>query len=143
VSGNVVRTVTRDWTGEVGADNFLHNLRVIRETTTLDTSQVSKVETDYETLTYTQSGSAATTPPVPGCTNCIATRMNVTERREFGYGQGVPGGLLRRTDYTYLHNSNSTYLNLNIVDRPTSVITYGTGTTPVAQTQNEYDVYTT
>jgi len=52
-----------------------------------------------------------------------------------------PGPLLRKTHYAYLHNSNSTYLTPNIVDRPNSVITYdGSGNT-VAQTTYEYDIY--
>jgi len=46
-----------------------------------------------------------------------------TEIREYDWGQGSPGGLIRRTKKTYLHDPNanpstaSTYLSLNIVNK--------------------------
>src|SRR3989454_12258669 len=75
--------------------------RSIRETTTLNDGQVSKVETDFETFQNTFLNSPFTN-----------TRLNVTERREFAYGAGTPGPLVRRTDNTYLHTDRkSTRLN--------------------------------
>jgi hypothetical protein len=138
-SGSVVRTVQKDWTGEVGP-YYVANLRVIRETTTLDNGQASKVETDYDnTLSYTVPSAPPTAPILPNGTY-VATRMNPREKREFDFS----GTLIRTTHYTYLHESNSTYANLNIVDRPTSVLTYAGPSTgsPVAKTFYEYDVYT-
>jgi RHS repeat-associated protein len=137
-AGGVVRTVQKDWTGEVGP-YFVANLRVIRETTTLDNGQSSKVETDYDnTLSYTVPA-ANTTPILPSGTY-MATRMDLREKREFDFN----ASLVRTTHYAYLHETNSTYVNLNIVDRPTSIFTYAgpSSGSPVAKTFYEYDVYT-
>jgi RHS repeat-associated protein len=128
-SGHILRRVVTDYTGELNSlDNqWLGNIRPIRKTITLDNGLVYKTETDYETFT------------APAVTT--ATRMNRTEIREYGYGSGSPGAPLRRTDYAYLHNSNSTYANLNIVDRQNSVTTYDGLGNKAAQTTFEYDVY--
>lgn len=126
-SGKLLKMVTTDYTGEeIAEDSLLHNLRPIRETITLDSGQVTKTETDYETFT---SGTDT------------FTRLNPTEKREYAYGGGAPGSLIRKTDYTYLHNSNSTYANLNIVDRPSSITIYDGSGNKMAQTTYEYDVY--
>src|SRR6185437_3710050 len=100
--------------------------RPIRVTTILDNGLTSKVETDYD--------------PLPDTNGVISfSRSNVTERREFDYGQGAPGPLLRRTDYTYLHNANSAYATANIVDKVLNTTVYDGAGNIVAQSQNGYD----
>ena len=137
-NGSIVRTLQNDWTGEAGP-YFVGNVRIIRVTTTLENGQASKVETDYDTPFPYTVPFAQTTPLLPSCT-CYAVRKNLRERREFDFG----AVLIRTTGFAYLHEANSTYVNLNIVDRPTSVLTYSgsSNTTPVAKTFYEYDVYT-
>ena len=66
-------------------------------------------------------------------------RSNVVEKREYDYGQGAAGPLLRRTTYTYLHNNNSAYAAANIVDRVLNTTVYDGLGNVVAQTQNIYD----
>ena len=120
------------------------NPRVIQRTATLNDSvatskPVNQVQTDFESFTYNYH---SVDTGGSGEVQVTGGRSNPTEHREYDWGSGSAGALLRRTDYTYLHNVNSVYLNLNIVDRATSIITYaGSGTTPAAQTSNEYDVY--
>jgi RHS repeat-associated protein len=134
-AGTLLRSVHKDYAFNTGNTDTsplsvpeVQNARVIRETTTLDNGFVTKNETDYETIS-------------PGSGRTV-TFLNPTEVREYDYGSGAPGPLLRRTDYTYLHQSNSTYLNLNILGLTTSVIVYdGSGNT-MAQAQYEYDNYT-
>jgi RHS repeat-associated protein len=100
--------------------------RPIRMTTILDNGLTSKVETDYD--------------PLPDTNGVISfSRSNVTERREYDYGQGAPGPLLRRTDYTYQHNANSAYATANIVDKVLKTIVYDGAGNIVAQTLNGYD----
>jgi len=125
-TGKLLKQVITGYTGEAYRQ-FLVNLRPISTTTILDNGLESQVQTDYETF------------PANGAT---FTRLNPTEIREYDYGSGAPGTLLRKTDYTYLHNSNSAYLNLNIVDRPASVVIFNGSGSIVAQTQYEYDNYT-
>jgi len=132
-TGTLLRTVTKDYLYENSPVNGHPdaNVRVIRQTTTLDTGQASKVETDYETFTGTFGG-----------TNFTATRLNPIARREYDFGPSAPGALLRRTAYSYLHTGNSTYTNLNIVDRVTTTSVYDGPGTLKAQSTNEWDNYT-
>ena len=135
-TGTLLKDVVRDYTGEINSpDGWVGNVRPVRETTTLDNGLVTKIETDYETFTFPYGGPSLTPSPF------TYTRLNPTEKREYAYGNGAPGALLRRTDYTYLHNNNATYANLNIVDRTASVTVYDGSGNLVSQTKYEYDVY--
>lgn len=143
IPGSLLRTVTTDYTGDNGPlipaqHQQLYNVRPIRKTLTLENGYVSQTETDYETFSYTSIGGTFT-----------GSRLNVTARREYDYGSGVPGPLLRRTAYTYLHTGNTNYVSRNIVDRVTSTTVYDSladqcqgQARPCTQTVNEYDVYT-
>jgi RHS repeat-associated protein len=104
----------------------------IRETTTWNQQNlVRKVETDWDTVTIQYCGLTG---------NCgTFTWQNPLERREYDWATGAPGALLKRTHYNYLHLQNSTYLNKNIADRPTSVIVYDGSGTIKAQTTTTYD----
>jgi RHS repeat-associated protein len=104
------------------------NALPIRITTTLENGLQTKVEYDYDT-----------TGGVPG---------NVAEIREYGYGSGAPGALLRRTHKTYGLNTNANYLAANIVDKVTEEAVYDStaatcqgAAVPCARTQYEYDNY--
>lgn len=133
-TGTLLRKVVTDYTGTPSPDGTtnLTYLRPIRVTTTLDNNLVSKVETDYDTAAYTTS-SGVQSP---------ASYLSPVEKREYDYGSGAPGPLLRRTDYSYLHQTNQTYINLNIIDSVTYTKTYNGSGTLIAQSQNEYDNYT-
>lgn len=129
-AGNILKQVAKYYTGEPNwlyQDQQLTNVREIQEVTTIN-GVVTQNETDYETFTSASNSQ-------------VATRLNPTEVREYAYGSGAPGALVRRTDYTYLHNVNPTYAALNIVDRPASVIIYDGFGNVASQTTYEYDVY--
>lgn len=128
-AGTLLRTITTDYTGEVGGvtNPQVVNVRPIRTTVTLDNGLVRKDETDYETFTFNNTS--------------VATRLNPTEKREYDYGTSAPGALLRRTDYAYLHTGNQNYISRNIVDRATTITTYDGSGNQAAQTVNEYDNY--
>ena len=128
-----------------------------RATTTLENGLVSKKEFDYDTVNYSLSvcddGDPNDDCQVDPNTGLLFTspetssRGNVVEMREFDWGTGAPGALLRRTKNAYLHDSNSNYLNANIVDKIITqnicngtVSCAGTGD-QAAQTQYEYDNY--
>jgi RHS repeat-associated protein len=137
-SGTLLKTINKDYASEVStpqADAIDHgdiNLRLIRETTILDNGQQTKTETDYETF----SQAADPTIAVP-----VVTRLNPIEKREYAYGAGAPGALIRRTDYTYLHTGNQNYLSRNIVRQVATTTVYDGNSIQVAQTVNEYDNY--
>ncbi len=132
--GAVLRTVQTGYAADFGPiDQSVVNVRPTQVTTTLDNGLVSQKQTDYETFSY------ACTPCQGGGGN--ATRLNPTEVREYDYGNGSPGALIRRTDYTYLHNSKPAYVPLNIVDKPASITTYDGSGNMAAQTTYEYDNY--
>jgi RHS repeat-associated protein len=126
--GNVLRTIAKTYTGEFNTlYNIPVNLRVISETTTLDNGQSRMTQTTYETFSY---GGAN----VGGA----ATRLNPIQVSDYDFG----GALLRTTNYTYLHTNNQAYINLNIVDKPTTIITTNGAGTQMAETVYEYDNYT-
>jgi RHS repeat-associated protein len=103
----LLRTETTDYSNAYCA------VQPIRVTTTWNqTNQVSKVETDYDSFA------------VPGISSVTLSASNPTARREYDWGTGAPGNLLRRTAFSYLHLANSNYLSANILDRVTSKTVY-------------------
>jgi len=70
----------------------------------------------------------------------ISSTLNLQEMKEFAFGLGSVGGLARRTVFSYL--TGSSYTDKNILDRKTSELTYDGANNIVAQTQYEYDNYT-
>ncbi len=143
-SRTLLKTVANTWVSdsgavqstqqEVGTCGYI-NWRTTQSTTTLnDTNQADQVQTDYNTFTYSS--------PYSSCGNATS-RLNPTETREYDWGpNGSPGPLLRRTDFTYLQDGNSNYLNLHIWDRPASKYIYNGSGTQAAATTFEYDNYT-
>ena len=125
VAGNqIIKTVTTDFQTYPFPNN--HQFLVpIRETTKWNgTNQVRKTETDVDTIIATGG---------------TATWQNPVEMREFDWGVGAPGPLVRRTHYTYKHLQDSTYRAKNISDKPTSEIIYDGASTIFAQTNYTYD----
>jgi len=127
-SGTLIRTVQTDyWTSNEPA------ILPIHETTTWNPQNlVSRTETDYDSWAASSFNN----------TTYYGTAGNPIEKREYGYGTGSWGSLVRTSDYGYLHLSNSTYLGLNILNKVTSHKVYagssGSGTL-TAQTLNTYD----
>ncbi len=126
-------------------------------TTTLENGQVSQKQIDYQTTTFMWSGCQEDNPL--GCaamvdnngnviqTQKTATTGNVKEIREYDWGSGAPGALLRRTKFAYLQDSNSNYLTYHIIDKVVSK-TVCTGTAAcngsgdqTELTQYQYDNY--
>ena len=106
------------------------------ETTTWNQQNlVTKVETDWDSFAvYTNSSFPQN--------NVTATWRNVKEAREYAFGVGTPGTLVRKTHYNYLHidsASASTYRNVNVADRPISKVVYDGSGNIVAQTNYTYD----
>ncbi len=143
-SRTLLKTVANSWVSdsgavqstqqEVGTCGYI-NWRTTQSTTTLnDTNQAAQVQTDYNTFTYSS--------PYSSCGN-TTSRLNPVETREYDWGpNGSPGPLLRRTDFTYLQDGNSNYLNLHIWDRPAAKYAYNGSGTQAAATTFEYDNYT-
>ena len=125
-------------------------LRPTSVTTILEDGQTqSQTQYDYETISYVYyPNHCADLTENSAHYNYTTSRGNVTEIRQYGWGSGSPGALIRRIDKTYLHNSNSNYLTYNIVNKVLQDTTYdSTANTcnglsqPCAQTQYEYDNY--
>jgi RHS repeat-associated protein len=134
------------------------NVFPIRATTTLPNGLVSKVETDFDAaLVYhgpldgiTYNGGDGCTPPPdePVCattTNPVTTYTGsygkVIAEREYDWGQGAPGPLLRQTKTTYQWQVNSAYLAANLMDLPASVQVLDGTSNQVALTTYGYDEY--
>src|SRR2546422_6131999 len=136
-SGTLLKTIIKDYASETSTpvsdaiDHGSINVRLSRVTTILENGLQTKTETDYETFQQ---------PPDPTI-GFTVTRLNPTEKREYDYGAGAPGALLRRTDFTYLHTGNQNYLSRNIVRQVATTTVYNGSGNQVAQTVNEYDNY--
>jgi len=64
---------------------------------------------------------------------------NVTTEKEYDWGQGAPGPLLRETDTTYEWQVNSAYLAAHMLDLPASVVTKDGNGNLMAETDYTYD----
>jgi RHS repeat-associated protein len=115
----LVKTVATDYATSAGP-------LPIRETTTwAQTNQVTKVETDWDSFNTGQR---------------IISWRNPTNKREYAFGANSPGSLTRTTQVDYLHQSNSSYRNANIADKPTDQIVYeANGVNVHAKTLYSYD----
>src|SRR5713226_2912915 len=85
VGGQLIKTVQTDYTFFGGGGGSFSTAAPIRETTTWNqTNQVTKVENDWDSITVTN-----------GTSTLLATWKNPIERREFAFGIGAPGALVR------------------------------------------------
>jgi len=91
-------------------------------TTTLDNGMVSKVVNVWDHTTGT-----------------AYSYGNLLEKQEYDFGNGTPGPLVRKTDYTYLAFNNASYLTLNMLDRIASIIVYNGSGAQISQTTYGYD----
>ena len=68
---------------------------------------------------------------------------NLIEQREYDYGNGAPGPLLRRTHYTYLAwpSGSNHYFDRNILDRVATETIFDGHGVQVAKTTYGYDEY--
>jgi RHS repeat-associated protein len=109
------------------------NQRVRCEAVTLDSGAAHRTETDYETFSATFIGTAYT-----------GMRLNPLEHREYDFGGNCetgPSQPIRRTTYTYWHQSHPSYAgaNQNIVDRLSSTQVYDAQGGLASSTTTSYD----
>ncbi len=129
-TNHLLRTTTNTYAEEYDpVNNSVANARIISQSTTLDNGQVTQSQTDFQTFTY----------PCNVTTYCpaTATRLDPTEVREYDYGQGAPGALLRKTDTNY---QSLTIGGVTIVKPSSVTVNTGSGT-KMGQTVYEYDNY--
>ena len=137
-TGTLLRTVQTDYTYQPNHQDVVGdgvstviNVLPIRITTTLNNNKVSKVEKDYDSNLHLIFHGAFT-----------ESYGNVMEMREYDYGSGAPGPLLRKTDYTYKAFDTASYLTANIIDPVSSVTVYDGSGNQVSKTNYGYDEYT-
>ncbi|HLJ85999.1 MAG TPA: RHS repeat-associated core domain-containing protein [Candidatus Angelobacter sp.] len=63
----------------------------------------------------------------------------ITKEKEYDWGSGSAGALLREVDTSYFWQSNSSYLSAHLLDLPASVITRDSGGCVRAETDYNYD----
>jgi RHS repeat-associated protein len=137
-SGTLLKTVNTDYSWQSnpfdnGGDGTTTAMDVhpIRVTTIWPIGLTSKTETDYDhNLGFYYYGQ-----------QYISYAGNPSETREYAYGQGAPGPLLRRTDHGYQAFANSSYLSANFLDLPSSKTVYDGAGNQVASTSYGYDEY--
>jgi RHS repeat-associated protein len=118
---------TPDPLAEYKSMSSLVNVVPVTVTTTWPGGKVSQVQTDYND---------------PGFNDPYGAHYiygSVAAEREYDFGNGTPGPLLRQTIPTYLAFSNSNYLNNNLLNLVSSNIVKDGGGTPQAKTTYVYD----
>ncbi|HET7108059.1 MAG TPA: RHS repeat-associated core domain-containing protein [Candidatus Acidoferrum sp.] len=105
------------------------NVLPIHIITTIN-GKVSKIEKDYDSNLHLNFHGVFT-----------ESYGNVMEMREYDFGTGAPGALLRKTDYTYKAFDTASYLTANIIDKVSSVTVYDGGGTQVSKTTYGFDEY--
>lgn len=148
-AGHLLRKTANVWDGAMGptqrnqdgtCTSTVRNFRITSSTMTLvDTNQVLLNETVFDTSnTYTANICLFTT--------VTESRMNVLETHEYDYGNGAPGPLLRKSVFTYLHDSKPQYLTSYILNRVSSKTVYDSASNtckglnqPCAQTTYLFD----
>ena len=75
---------------------------------------MSKVEQDYQTAATSLLGTSYT-----------LSTGSVVQKREYDWGNGAPGALIRCTATTYQSQVNSNYMAANLLDLPAVVSVYG------------------
>src|SRR5215831_1221666 len=132
-ASTLIKTVRTDIDGHSASIWTPQNISLpIRETTTWNQSNlVRKVETDWDLKTVFTS--AAQTE--------VFSWKNPIEVREYDWGAGSPGPLLKRTHYSYRHleADGTSYFNQNLASLPTLTQMFDGAGNLLAQTQNTYD----
>jgi RHS repeat-associated protein len=94
-------------------------------TTWAATNQTSQVQSDWDSY---DTGMR------------VISWRNPINTREYAFGNGTPGALVRTTHFDYLHQTNANYRNANIANKPTDKIVYeADGVTVHAKTLYNYD----
>ena len=126
--GTLLKTVQTDYTTTTNGDAQYYgmgsNVYPIRVTTTWPNGKVTKNETDYDTW--------------PSST---VSYGNVIAHREYDYGTGSPGPLLRTTTTNYQYAAHSSYFTYNLISLPSSVKITDGGGAQRAYTFYLYDQY--
>jgi RHS repeat-associated protein len=143
-SGTLLKTVNTDYTyssnpfDELGFNTnppTAINVAPIRVTTILPNGLTTKEETDRDSAFTFRDPLWGTTPNgVLNSATYPGTLGTIPARREFDYGSGSAGNLLRQTFTTYLWQGNSAYLSANLLDLPATVIVKDGGGCALAET---------
>jgi YD repeat-containing protein len=149
-NGQLLKTIQTDYVASTAVDtrNVLNPATSavfpVRTTTTLDNGLQNKLEQDWDSGVLFQYFVYDSNLALHSCkeTNeCFGTVPYgiVLGRREYDWGQGAPGPLLRNTAITPLALNNSAYLNNNLLDLISNkTITDGAGNI-TASTSFGYD----
>jgi RHS repeat-associated protein len=112
--------------GDLTTGTAVTVLPITVKTTLYPGGKVSLIQKTYDT---------SLTDPTSGNTSY----GTVVAEKEFDWGQGAPGGLLREIDTRYVWQSDARYLAANLLDLPASVIMRDGSGNRVAETDYTYD----
>jgi len=149
-NGNLLKTVQTDYSYSADPYDYTEigvGLSVgvvpIRTTTTWPNGQVTKTETDYDAgySYYFPTHNIQDTCPTCVPNNSIGTTIygKAVAVRNYDYGSGAPGALLKQTKTAYLWQSNSNYLSHNLLYLISSVTVLDGSGTQQAYSYFNYD----
>lgn len=150
-SGTLLKTVNTDYNYSISPFDSLGpnvnpptaiNVVPIRVTTILSNGLTTKEEKDYDSgfSFHDPFWGLTVYPPISSASNMHSgTLGTVSARREYDYGSGAAGNLLRQTFTTYLWQGSGNYLTANMLDLPSSVVVKDGNGNRVAETDSTYD----
>lgn len=129
-SGTLLKTVNTSYVGAVqSGTNQVPALASQVNTIWNGSGQQAMEQYTYEYLHVTSQSCSSSCPISDG---------NILTRKEYAFGSGAPGGLLRTTTTSYL-SSNSNYVPYNLTSLPTGVTVTDGGGTQRSNTNLAYD----
>jgi hypothetical protein len=148
-SGNLLKRVNTDYSsssnpvGGYTATPLSGSVVPIRVTTTWPNGKVTKTETDYDAGFTARDPAYNITLWCPTCVGNPSTYPQVYGKpvavREYDYAVSAPGPLLRQTKTSYLWQSNSNYLNYNLLHLTGNISIYEGNGSLKASTSYAYD----
>jgi YD repeat-containing protein len=129
--GTLLKTVNTDYTSSTNPYGAIYpndkvNVLPIRKTTIWPNGKTTKVETDYDAKLASLNSN-------------YYSYGDATAVREYDYGNGSPGPLLRTTTNTYVAFTNNSYLTANLLDLLSTQTIKDGNNNQVAQTTYSYD----
>ncbi|HEY6350973.1 MAG TPA: hypothetical protein VI636_16340, partial [Candidatus Angelobacter sp.] len=139
-------TRTQDYQGTGGSRQLLQQVDTVYSSTPFSVlaSAIAAVgnvvPTSIQTTVYPSGKVNLVTKSYdPGLGSNAPIFGNVTTEKEYDWGQGAPGSLLRETDTTYQWQVDGRYLTAHMLDLPASVVVKDGNGNRMAETDYTYD----
>ncbi|HEY2912017.1 MAG TPA: hypothetical protein VGK21_01540, partial [Candidatus Angelobacter sp.] len=132
-------TTTAEYQGKISSNKPLRRVDTQYSNPLVNPGIV--VPLSIQTTVYPSGKVSLITKTYAGNTFATEVLGNVATEKQYDWGQGSAGALIREIDTTYQWDVDSRYLTAHLLDLPAKVIVKDGGGHPVAETDYFYDEY--